>query len=154
MNRSGKHRVVRSVKGKHGTIQRSYWVSSGAQKPGHAKMLKSVSGEAKGARVGTVFGAVAGAAVGGTVGAVTGAVFGAHTAHKGIMSEFRGHDRWSNPMHNRSFVQSNAGKFAGMYGTVAARGAGAFGTVGMAGGAAAGAMIGRGIGRAIGRRAR
>ena len=66
MNRSGKTRVVRSVRGKHGTIQRSYWVTSGAQKPGHVKMLKSVSGEVKGARAGTVFGAVAGAAVGGS----------------------------------------------------------------------------------------
>lgn len=157
MNRSGKHRVVKSVKGKHGTIQRSYWVSSGAQKPGHVKMLNSVSGETKAGRVGTVFGAAAGAVVGGTIGTVGGALLGIRTVHQNLGHEFRSRDKWihhPNPMTDRNFIRQNAGKFAGIYAHDAVRTGGIIGTVGMAGGAAAGAMIGRGIGRAIGRRAR
>ncbi len=157
MNRHGKTRVVKSVKGKHGTIRRSYWVSSGAQKPGHIKMLKSVSGEHKGARLGTVFGAAAGAVAGGAVGIVGGALIGAHSGHRALGNEFRRRDPWNyhaNQMSDPNFVRQHGGKIAGIIGTVAAQHGVRYGAVGMAGGAATGAVVGRAVGRAIGRRMR
>lgn len=85
MAKSGLRKVMKSVRGKHGTVRRAYYMKSASAAPS-GKALRSAApgGEASRTRraIGTIVGGMVGAGIGAVFGAAGGAAGGAAFGHK------------------------------------------------------------------------
>lgn len=168
MARSGLKKVTKSVRGKHGTVRRAYYVKAASPQ---------VHGASRGRKIaGVLIGGAIGAGVGAVFGAAGGAGVGAYSTHRAIrnsmasqMSGTSGHvnggdwgpghrvDNWhraSAASHDevrsatQHYIKHNAASVAGTAARTTATGAAVFG----AGGAATGGAFGAALGYAIANR--
>lgn len=159
MARAGLKKVTKTVRGKKGTVRRTYYVKAQGPQPKVRTSMKSEGAPSSGgARAGRIIGGVLGSVVGGGIGVVGGAAAGAAMNHQHIMGSIRSHDSWAgvgNSRHSEMYshlARNRPGMVAGAYAGGAAKGALVFGTGGAATGAAIGAMMGHVVGRATDRR--
>lgn len=142
--KSGLRRVQKTVRGKRGTVRRSYWMRQEAA-------ARPVTSGRRAVKVGAAVGAV----FGGALGALAGAGAGAAVRHRQLTASIRQADPWSyvgsgTPRAHgmmANLLRARPQMMAGHYGGGMARGGGAGAVVGAAGGAAIGAAAGYAVHR-------
>lgn len=155
MAKSGLRKVVKTVRGKHGTHRRAYYVRSASPQP-----KASLGRRAAGAALGATLGAVGGVLFGGTAGAGLGAVTATRGVRNDLTHGLQTHYGTSQvhtlpaevrARHAADYLKHNAGAVAGHVGSRAALG-GVWGAgAGAAGGAAFGAALGYAAAANLGR---
>ena len=153
MARAGLRKVYKTVRGKHGTHRRAYYMRSDNPKPSAGRRLA-------GAALGATLGAVGGALFGGAAGAGLGATTAARGVHNDMRHGLQTHygtshiDALPRSIHHaygQDYLKRNAGAVAGHVGSRAALG-GVWGAgAGAAGGAAFGAALGYAAASRLGR---
>lgn len=164
MAKSGLRKVMKSVRGKHGTVRRAYYMKSGSAAPkGRSLRSAAPGGEASRTRraIGTIVGGMVGAGVGALFGAGAGAAAGGIHAkstlhrsamwHAGINTEHGNVHPSVARAVTANFVKNNPASASAHMTRGIAGSAAIFGTGGAVAGGAFGAALGYAAASRLGR---
>jgi len=165
MAKSGLRKVMKSVRGKHGTVRRAYYMKSGSAAPKRSRSLHSEApgGEASRTRraIGTIVGGMVGAGVGALFGAGAGAAAGGIHAkstlhrsamwHAGINTEHGNVHPSVARAVTANFIKNNPASASAHMTRGIAGSAAIFGTGGAVAGGAFGAALGYAAASRLGR---